>query len=241
MITRQGSKEMPAVSEEIVHIKGFPKKLIIFLHGYIDNCESLNRRIVSFLDNMQDVAIHLPEAPLKCEIYDHKRQWYSMHRFDPDDARKTVPTLHECTDIYALMGKGFDESYHYLSDYIENCLNEYQLDAKDLFLCGFSQGAMLALYTALRYPEKIAGCISFSGILAVPEYFQKHQVQTPPCLLIHGDADNLVRYGVMAYTEEHLRHLGCQEVLTYTVKGGQHRITKDGLQQAEEFIRRLSK
>lgn len=228
---------MTAINEEIVHVKGFPKKLIIFLHGYIDNCESLNNRIVPFLNDMQDVAIHLPEAPLDCEIYERKRQWFSMHRFDPEDARKFVPTLQECTDIYASMTKGYEESYRYLSDYIDLCLNEYQLGAKDLFLCGFSQGAMLAIYTALHYPEKIGGCVSFSGILATPDYFKKHKHQTPPFLLIHGNEDNLVRYGVLSYSQEHLEHLGC-DVETYTVNGGQHRITEDGLIEAEKFIQK---
>ena len=229
---------MAFIREEIVHVKGFPKKLIIFLHGYIDNCESLNRRIVTFINSMDNVAFHLPEAPIKCEIYDHKRQWYSMHRFDPHDERKTVPKLEECVKVYASMGQGFDESYRYLSDYIETCLNEYQLEAKDLYLCGFSQGAMLALYTALRYPERIGGCVSFSGILATPEYFAKHKFQTPPVLLIHGDEDNLVRYGVMNYSAQHLRQLGCQ-VETYTTHGTQHRITEDGLKQAQNFINKF--
>lgn len=228
---------MVAVNEEIAHVKGFPKKLIVFLHGYIDNCESLNRRIVPFLSNLTDVAIHLPEAPVDCEIYERKRQWFSMHRFDPDDERRTVPSLKECTDIYARMGKGFDEGYHYVSGYIENYLNEYQLEPKDLFLCGFSQGAMLALYTALRFPEKIGGCVSFNGILATPDYFMKHKAQTPPILLIHGDKDNLVRYGVMDYTKKHLKKLGCP-VETYTIKGEQHRITEEGLIRAENFIRK---
>ncbi|MBQ8465912.1 MAG: hypothetical protein IJ545_07885 [Alphaproteobacteria bacterium] len=231
---------MAFISEEIVHIKGYPKKLIIFLHGYIDNCESLNRRIVPFLNNLNDVAIHLPEAPQSCEIHEKKRQWYSMHQFDPNDDRKTVPTLKECTDIYAHMGKGFDESYQYLSEYIDTCLNEYQLEAKDLIICGFSQGAMLALYTALRYPEKIGGCVSFSGIMATPDYFYRHSHQIPRCLLIHGDADNLVRYGVLEYSKDHLQKLGCQ-VASYTVKGGQHKITEDGLKQAENFIKECFK
>ena len=231
---------MVAITEEVAHIKGIPKKLIIFLHGYIDNSEGLNRRIVSFLNNMNDVAIHLPEAPIVCEIYERKRQWFSMHRFDPEDERKTVPTLDECTAIYAKMGLGFDESYRYLENYIESCLNEYQLEAKDLYLCGFSQGAMLALYTALRYPQQIGGCVSFSGILATPKYFISKTVQTPPFLLIHGNNDNLVRYGVMEYTQQQLNRLRCP-VQAYTVNGGQHCITEDGLREAENFIKNLSK
>lgn len=33
------------ITEEIAHIRGIPRKLIIFLHGYIDNCECLNHRL----------------------------------------------------------------------------------------------------------------------------------------------------------------------------------------------------
>jgi phospholipase/carboxylesterase len=227
---------MRAISEEIVHVNGHPKKIIIFLHGYIDNCEGLNKRIVSLLNKMDDVAIHLPEAPVECEIYSGKRQWYSMHDFDPNDDRKTVPTLDECTEIYAKMSKGFDCSYRVLSEYIENCLNEYQLDAKDVILCGFSQGAMVAIYTALMQEEKIGGCISFSGIITPHTFLQKHTQSKPDMLLIHGNADNLVRFEAQRFTKEQLTKIGCN-VQTYVVPEGQHRVSEDGLLQATNFIK----
>ena len=56
-------------------------------------------------------------------------------------------------------------------------------------------------------------------------------------LLIHGTADNLVRFGVRDDTAEKLRRYGCS-VETYTVPEGQHRITEDGLIKAREFINR---
>lgn len=227
----------PFISEEIVHVNGIPRKLVIFLHGYIDNCESLNHRIENWIDGLADTAVHLPEAPLSCEIHPGKRQWYSMHRFDPDDERKTVPTLEECTAIYAKMAPGFDESFRELDEYIDNCLNEYQLEPQDLYLCGFSQGAMLAIYTALRRKEKIGGCVSFSGILATPQFFEKHKHATPPFLLLHGTADNLVRYECLDYTKEKLEQLGCP-VETLSVEGASHRITEEGLKAAKDFISR---
>lgn len=225
------------ITEEIVHVKGNPQKLIVFLHGYIDNCECLNHRIDSFVNSFENTAIHLPEAPLPCEIHEGKRQWFSMHRFDPDDDRKTVPTLEECLGLYERMAPGFEESYQYLTRYIDNCLDLYQLEAKDLYLCGFSQGAMLAIYTALRREEMIGGCVSFSGVLATSKFFDKHKHSTPSVLLIHGTADNLVRYGVQEYTKNKLLSYGCP-VETYTVPEGQHRITEDGLRAAENFINR---
>ena len=77
---------MYGITEEIAHINGQPQKLVVFLHGYIDNCESLNKNLPPFLERLDNCAIHLPQAPLQCEIHERKRQWYSMHEFDPDDA-----------------------------------------------------------------------------------------------------------------------------------------------------------
>lgn len=223
------------IAEEIVHVRGIPQKVIIFLHGYIDNCECLNHRIEAFADSFDNTAFHIPESPLLCEIHENKRQWFSMHRFDPEDERKTVPSLEECLDFYERMTPGFEESYNVLQRYIENCLALYGLESKDLFLCGFSQGAMLAVYTALRMQEKIGGCVSFSGLLTSSKFFAKHKPNTPPFLLIHGTDDNLVRYSVMDYTKNKLESYGC-DVQTYTVPQGQHRISEDGLKAATNFI-----
>ena len=223
------------IAEEIVHVRGMPQKVIIFLHGYIDNCECLNHRIEAFADSFDNTAFHIPESPLLCEIHENKRQWFSMHRFDPEDERKTVPSLEECLDFYERMTPGFEESYNVLQRYIENCLALYGLESKDLFLCGFSQGAMLAVYTALRMQEKIGGCVSFSGLLTSSKFFAKHKPNTPPFLLIHGTDDNLVRYSVMDYTKNKLESYGC-DVQTYMVPQGQHRISEDGLKAATNFI-----
>lgn len=224
------------INEEIVHVNGYPKKLVIFLHGYIDSAPALDKKICKLVEDLADVAIHIPQAPGVCEIHENKRQWYSMHRFDPDDARKFVPTLEECVSIYDRMGLGLAEAFAYLKPYIENLLAEYNLDAKDLYLCGFSQGAMLALYTSLMWEEKIGGCISFSGILTPHRYLLKHNVSSPHILLIHGNADNLVRFEVQDFTKHCLEQMGCR-VDVAVIDGGQHRVTEEGLEYAAEFIK----
>lgn len=226
---------MVAITEEIAHMQGVPQKLIVFLHGYIDSDTGLERVIGSFTSNLKDTALHIPQAPLVCELHEHKRQWYSMHRFDPNDDRKTVPSMEECSKFYNKMQRGFAEANAYLQPYIENLLNEYQLEEKDLYLCGFSQGAMLALYSSLMMEKEIGGCVSFSGILAASNYVEKHIKSRPQTLLIHGDADNLVRFEALNFTEEKLKTLGVP-VKTYIVKKGQHRITEDGLKAALKFI-----
>ncbi len=223
------------IDEEIVHVDGYPKKLVVFLHGYLDSAPALNRRLMPLLDNISDVALHIPQAPETCEIMENKRQWYSMHRFDPDDARRYVPTLKECTEIYDKMGQGLQDAFSYLNPYIEDRLLDYGLDYKDLYICGFSQGAMLAIYTALMQEEKIGGCVSFSGIITPHTFLSKHAKNTPNIMLIHGNADNLVRFEAQKFTQQKLENIGC-DVQTYVVPEGQHRVTEDGLLQAASFI-----
>lgn len=222
------------IQEEIVHINGIPKKLLVFLHGYIDTSSAVDRKI-EILDSLPDFAVHVPQAPLECEIHENKRQWYSMHRFDPEDERKTVPTMDECVALYNRMAAGLAETDAYLQPYIEAALAEYGLGYADLFLCGFSQGAMCALYSGLMFPERIAGVISFSGILAGHTKILNQALTKPDVLLIHGNADNLVRYEALDFTASHLKEIGCN-VETYTVSDGRHMITPDGLQQASAFI-----
>lgn len=114
-----------------------------------------------------------------------------MHRFDPDDARKFVPTMEECAEIYNRMGLGLAEAFSYLNPYLQERLDDYGLEAKDLYVCGFSQGAMVAIYVSLMQDEKIGGCISFSGIITPHSYLLKHARTAPDTLLIHGNEDNL--------------------------------------------------
>lgn len=227
------------IKEEIAHIKGHPKKLVIFLHGYIDNAEVLEKSLSPLIEGLNDIAIHIPEAPYICEIHESKRQWYSMHRFDPNDDRKIVPTLAECVAIYDRMNLGFAEASHYLNIYIDNTLAEYGLTDKDLFLCGFSQGAMLAMYMSLLREEKNAGCASFCGILAPYNFILRNYKSTPDMLLIHGDKDNLIRFEALEFTQTHLKKLGCH-IETTIIEGGQHRITKESVARLIEFIKERS-
>ena len=227
------------ISEEIAHIKGIPKKLIIFLHGYIDSCDALNKKLSVLMDEMDNYAIHIPEAPLTCEVYDKKRQWYSMHRFDANDERKTVSTMDECIKIYNRMTLGLDETCNYLMPYIEGLLQEYDLEFKDLYILGFSQGAMVGLYTSLMCPSRIGGCVSFSGILAASKYVVDNYKNPTNVLLLHGDADNLVRFGALPFTKEKLEDIGCK-VETFVIDGGNHAVTDAGLKQAVKFVKHCS-
>ena len=61
-----------------------------------------------------------------------------------------------------------------------------------LILCGFSQGAMMALHVGLRRPRPVAALISHSGMLIGPEHLAGEIRSRPPVLLTHGADDDVV-------------------------------------------------
>ncbi len=223
------------ISEEIVHIKGIPKKLVVFLHGYCDNAEYVDRH-TSLLQEIDGLALHIPQSPKISEVDKNKRQWYSIHRFDPDDRRRTTESWYEFVELYNRMTVGLEEARHCILEYVDNLLLEYKLGYDDLFLCGFSQGAMCAIYSGLMCPYKLAGVVSFSGIFAAKGYVEKHCCSKPDFLLIHGREDNMVRFDALEFTRQSLHELGCK-VEKYITTDSKHVISEESVAKAAEFIK----
>lgn len=228
------------IREEIVHINGFPQKLVVFLHGYLDDSDSVDVRLREFYESLPNCAIHIPQAPFSCEVDAKMRQWYSMYRFDPAYERKNAPDLQSFVKYYNRMSLGLSETHGFLLPYLEQTLAEYNLQYKDLFLCGFSQGAMAAIYTALMSPQEIGGLISFSGIIAGYEYLGKNAKQTPPVLLLHGQEDKMIRPDSLKFTAEKLSKIGC-EVMCDNIPGNGHQLNHEGMQHAVHFIKSHTK
>ena len=69
------------------------------------------------------------------------------------------------------------------------------IPAQRIILAGFSQGAALALHTALRYPQLLAGIIALSGYLPLVASFpaEAHSANArTPIFLAHGTDDQVV-------------------------------------------------
>src|SRR5574344_348941 len=103
--------ELKKITEDISFVNGTPKKLVVFLHGYLDSAPSLAKRISFLEENITDAALHIPYSPEPCEVYNLKSQWYSMHQFDPDDERKIVKDMADCVAVYDKMGEGLKRAY----------------------------------------------------------------------------------------------------------------------------------
>jgi phospholipase/carboxylesterase len=119
---------------------------------------------------------------------------------------------------------------------IDRILAEEGIDADRLILFGFSQGTMMSLHVAPRRVEPVAGIVAFSGRLMVPERLGEEMLSTPPVLLIHGNADDVVPFAEMQSAGEALQGAGFT-VYAHVMEGTGHGIAPDGLSVALAFIR----
>lgn len=87
------------------------------------------------------------------------------------------------------------------------------ITAKKIMLAGFSQGAAIALFGGLRYPEKLAGILALSTYLplhaSLPAEAQAANSNTP-IFMAHGTMDNVVPLWLAQASRDRLTHLGYQ-------------------------------
>lgn len=78
---------------------------------------------------------------------------------------------------------------------------------ENIFLAGFSQGGAMALYTALRFPQKLAGIIALSCYLPLAKNLASEASvanKTIPIFLAHGNFDMVVPLMLAQYSKEAL-------------------------------------
>jgi phospholipase/carboxylesterase len=109
-----------------------------------------------------------------------------------------------------------------------------------LLLAGFSQGGAIALQTALRYPQRLAGVLALSTYLPLPEKLEAERSAANlevPILMAHGIEDPIVPLK--------LAQASCSRLLTlgYPVEWHEyempHAVCHEELEHIGAFLRRV--
>lgn len=200
-----------------------PGHIVIFLHGLGDRGDGGLLSIGEMWGPaLPDCAFLSPDAPFPFDMGEAEfsgRQWFSLHS-------------HEFADMLA----GTKMAAPYLDDYIDHVLKEFDLPSSKLALVGFSQGTMMALYTGLRRKESVACIVGYSGLLIGPEILAAEKKSSPPVLLVHGTADDVVPFQAMIIAEQGLKAAGVPVQSLPCPETG-HTIDDSGLAEGLKFIK----
>ena len=179
----------------IVEPKGRAQHSVIFLHGLGANGDDFIPIIPQL--NIQDaynirfVFPHAPAIPVTINNHYIMPAWFDVYSFDRNSREDE---------------KGIEATRLQINQLI---LGEQQkgIPFENICLAGFSQGGVIALYTALKFEHKLAGVIGLSCYL--PQFNQDyHQAnQDISIFLAHGTKDEVVEYSYGTEVQQRLMGL----------------------------------
>jgi phospholipase/carboxylesterase len=152
--------------------KATPKQLVVLCHGLGADAYDLIDLAPSWQHACPDALFASVHAPFSHDS-GFGRQWWSV-------ADRSPP----------VMEAGARTAAAYLRGFIDAELKRLGLDAYALM--GFSQGAMISLFTGLRQTAAPRAVLAFSGALIAPDTLAAELANRAPVLLVHGEADEAV-------------------------------------------------
>ena len=175
-------------------IKHDKNPLLLLLHGYGSNEEDL----FSFASELpQDHYVISVRAPYDLQPYGHA--WYAIH-FDADENKFS-------DNVQA------KQSVELIASFIEEVVKQYPIDAKNITLIGFSQGAILSYTTALTYPEKVSKVVALSGYFnqdIMPEVIDTNAISHLKFFVSHGSVDQVIPVEWARKAKPALENLGLE-------------------------------
>jgi phospholipase/carboxylesterase len=177
---------------------GAPRQLVVLCHGLGADGNDLIDLAPSWAVAAPHALFISPHAPMPFEGAPHGRQWFPLTDRSP-----------------AAIEAGARQARVALDAFLDTTLAELGLPPDAYVLMGFSQGAMISLYTGLRRPVPPRVILAYSGVLAGAESLPKEIVGRPPVLLVHGEADQVVPVAATRAAEQVLRGLGVEVQALY--------------------------
>ena len=213
-----------------------PQNLVIFLHGYNGNPADHQYAIDWLKQYLQQSILIVPEAPEICDKNPQKKQWFGMLKYDAANRRsQPETTVAEIMDIYNAAAPEIASRAQMLNEFISDLQQQFNIDNAHTYLIGFSQGAMLTVWTALTRPQKIAGGFVLSGLIAAEETLAGKIESRPPLYLFHGQDDMKVQYKTLDFSVQWLQQRQIPlKVQTYVDLA--HRINEDEIKSIADII-----
>lgn len=196
-----------------------PQKLVVFLHGIGSNGRDLIELAPYFNEKIEKAYFVSPNAPQPYAGLTDGYQWYDLNDFNLEHLNHEI-----------------EESSFILKEYVYDKLDELSLRMQDVILIGFSQGASMAIYTALHHQLICSKVIAFSGFLPRIAYPGDYE-NKPDICIIHGDMDDIVPYELSLNAKSELEKLAFK-IEHHRIKGMGHFINQEALDRVFEFLQK---
>ena len=200
--------------------KNKPRSAIVLCHGYGGDGKDISALAINWQRFLPDAIFLCPNAPEVCSINPQGYQW-----FDLSSEKKEII---------------FEKSLvaeEKLNIFLDQVLNNLQLETKNLALVGFSQGCMISIQTGIKRKEQINSLVGYSGKIINKEHLSDNINSKPKIFLMHGENDTIVSPTHLLEAKEYLKKQGIN-VKTKMFKNCEHRIPVEGSSLGLGFLKK---
>ncbi len=183
----------------VVETGAAPQYAVIWLHGLGADGHDFEPLVPQLVQpdgpSLRFVFPHAPIRPISINGGMRMRAWYDIYGFGPDAPQDEI---------------GMGESTQRIGQLIQEQA-QHGIAEENIFLAGFSQGGAVAISTALRYPQRLAGLIALSTYLANAKALAGNTSAANaslPVFMAHGQMDPVLPYLLGITARDTLQALG---------------------------------
>ena len=200
--------------------KNKPQQVIVLCHGYGGDGKDISTLAINWQRFLPEAIFLCPNAPEICAVNPQGYQWFDL------SSDKEEVILEKSLIV--------EEK---LNTFIDQILNNFQLEPNNLALVGFSQGCMLSIQIALKKKKQISCLIGYSGKVINQKHLSDNIHSKPKIFLMHGANDTLVPPTHLLEAKEYLVKHGLK-IKTKMFKDCEHRIPVEGVSLGLGFLKK---
>ena len=207
-----------------------PKKLVFLLHGYGDNADNFINIARDLYIKDLDINFFVPNAPSSIPQYPEGKQWFDLYpngiNFDQAGPDEIKILEEDCLS-----------SANLIKNYISNTCNKFDLSFRDVFIIGFSQGAMMTFEAGKIIDSILAGAILLSGRILPSKNYKKELFVKTPLFISHGDQDLVLQPEYFFEACKILENEG-YSYESHLLNNEGHNISKKAIHLVKNFIKK---
>ena len=200
--------------------KNKPQQVIVLCHGYGGDGKDISTLAINWQRFLPETIFLCPNAPEICSVNSLGYQWFDL------SSDKEEIILEKSLAAEAK-----------LNTFIDQILNNFQLEPNNLALVGFSQGCMMSIQIALKKKKQISCLIGYSGKVINQKHLSDNIHSKPKIFLMHGANDTLVPPTHLLEAKEYLVKHGLK-IKTKMFKDCEHRIPVEGVSLGLGFLKK---
>jgi len=200
--------------------KGKSKQIVILCHGYGGDGKDISTLAIQWRRFLPDAIFMCPNGPEICSINPQGFQWFDL-----------------ATEKEEVILEKSLEAEKKLILFLDQALNNFQLEPDNLALVGFSQGCMMTIQAGLKNKKQVSCIIGYSGKIINQKHLSENINSKPKLYLMHGANDTIVSPTHLLESKEYLINHGIK-VKTKLFKDCEHRIPVEGSSLGLDFLRK---